>query len=73
MSFQTMANAVSKFWTHAEVKHAQGLDFTSLYPANTGGGGSWIRGKRVWFGSGERGKPILGSYSGFVGRNVLLG
>ena len=55
-----MANAVGKFWTHAEVQHAQGLDFTNLYLANTGGGGSWVRGKRVWSGGEEREKPILG-------------
>ena len=55
-----MANKAGKFWTHVEVDHAQGPDFTSLYPANTGGGGSWVRGKRVWFGGGERVKPILG-------------
>ena len=59
-SLQTTANAAGKFWTHAEIKHAQGPDFTSLYPANTRGGGSWVRGKRVWSGGGERGKPILG-------------
>ena len=58
-SLWTTTNAVGKFWTHAEVEHAQGLNFTNLYLANTGGGGSWVRGKRVWFGSGERGKLIL--------------
>ena len=55
-----MANKAGKFWTHVEVDHAQGPDFTSLYPANTGGGGSCVRRKRVWSGSGERRKPILG-------------
>ena len=55
-----MANAASKFWTHAEVKHTQGPGFTNLYPANTGDGGSWVKGKRVWSGGGESGKPILG-------------
>ena len=55
-----MANAAGKFWTYIEVEHAQGPDITSLYPANTGSGGSWVRDKRVWFGGGERGKPILG-------------
>ena len=54
-----MANVTGKFCTHAEVKHVQGPDFTILYPTNTGGGGSWIRSKRVWSGGGERGKPIL--------------
>ena len=60
MSLQIKANAAGKFWTHVEVEHTQGSHFTSLYPANTGGGGSWVRGKRVWFGGGERRKPILG-------------
>ena len=57
---QTKANTMGKSWTHAEVQHTRGPDFTSLYLANTGGGGSWVKGKRVWSGSGERGKPILG-------------
>ena len=55
-----MVNAASKFWTHAEVKHTQGLGFTNLYPTNTRDGGSWVKGKRVWSGGGESGKPILG-------------
>ena len=55
-----MANAAGKLWTHAKVEHTQDLNFTSLYPDNTGGGGSCIRGKRVWSSDGERGKPILG-------------
>ena len=38
-SLQTTVNAAGKFWTHAEVEHTQGPYFTSLYPANTGGGG----------------------------------
>ena len=59
-SLQTTANTAGKSWTHAEVEHAQGPDFTSLYPANTRDDGSWVRGKRVWFGGGEMGKPILG-------------
>ena len=42
------------------MKHAQDPDITSLYPANTGRGVSWVRGKRVWSGGGERGKPIMG-------------
>ena len=42
------------------MKHAQGPDITSLYPANIGRGGSWVRGKRSWSSGGERGKPILG-------------
>ena len=71
-SLQTTANAAGKFWTHVEVEHAQGLNFTSLYLANTGGGGSWVRGKRVWSDNGEKRKPILGSYSGSFGGNVLL-
>ena len=58
-SLQTTANIAGKFWTHVEVKHAQGPDFTSLYLANTRGGGSWVRGKRVWSGGGEKGKPIM--------------
>ena len=57
-SLQTTTNAASKFWTHVEVEHTQGPNFTSLYPANIGGSGSWVRGKRVWSGGGERGKPI---------------
>ena len=59
-SLQTTTNALGKFWTHTEVKHAQDPDFTILYPANIGGGGSWIRGKRIWSGDGKRGKAILG-------------
>ena len=55
-----MANAARKFWTHAEIEHAQGPGFPNLYLANTGDGGSWVKGKRVWSGGGERGKPILG-------------
>ena len=46
-SLQTKVNAVGKFWTHAEVEHAQGSDFTNLYPTSTGGGRSWVRGKKV--------------------------
>ena len=42
-----------------EVRHAQGLDTTSLYPPNTESGGSWVRGKRVWSGGGERGKTYF--------------
>ena len=37
-----------------EERHAQGPDLTSLYPANTRHGE--VRGKRAWFGGGERGK-----------------
>ena len=59
-SLQTMANAAGKFLTHTEVEHVQGPSFTNLYPANTEGGGSYVRGKRVWSGSREKGKPILG-------------
>ena len=59
-SLQTTANTAGKYWTHAEVEYAQGPDFTSLYPANIGGGGSWVKGKKVWYGGRERGKPILG-------------
>ena len=72
-SLQTMANAAGKFWTHAKVEHAQGANFTSLYLANTGGGGLWVRGKRVWFGSGERENLFWGAYLGSFGENVLLG
>ena len=38
----------------------QDLDFTSMYPTNIGGGGLWVKGKRVWSGGGDREKPILG-------------
>ena len=38
----------------------QDPDITSLYPANIGSGGSWVRGKRAWSSDGERRKPILG-------------
>ena len=54
------ASAAGKFWTYAEIEHAQDLDITNLYLANIGNGGSWVRGKRVWSSGGERGKPILG-------------
>jgi len=59
MSLQTTANTTSKFWTYIEIEHSQGPNITSLYPANTGSGGSWVRNKRVWSGGRERGKPIL--------------
>ena len=72
-SLQTTANAAGKFSTHAEVEHAQGPDFTSLYPANTGGGGSWVKDKRVWSGSGERGKPILEFLLKLFWRKCLVG
>ena len=76
-SLQTTANATGKFWTHVEIKHAQGPDFTSLYPANTGGGGSWVKGKRSEVrGYGlamGRGKNLFwGSCSSSFGGNVLL-
>ena len=49
---------------HAKkVKHAQDLDTTSLYPANIGSGGSWVRGKRGHGLAVERGKK---PYSGFL-------
>ena len=51
----------------------QDLDFTSIYPANTGGGGLWVKGKRVWSGGGDRGKPILGFLLRLFWGNVLLG
>ena len=37
-SLQTTADkrAAGRFWTHMEGRHVQGLDLTSLYPANTG-------------------------------------
>ena len=39
----------------------QGPDTTSLYPANTGSGRSWVRGKRRHgLVVGRGGKPILG-------------
>ena len=44
-----------------KVKHARGPDTTSLYPANIGSDGSWVRGKRrhgLAVGGGK--KPILG-------------
>ena len=48
-SLQATANAwvAGNFWTHAKVEHAQCPDFISLYPTNTGGGGSRVKGKRV--------------------------
>ena len=72
-SLQTTTNAVGKFLTHAEFEHPQGPDFTNLYPANTGGGGSWFRGKNVWSSGGERGKPILEFLFRLFWGNVLLG
>ena len=42
------------------MKHAQGPDITSLYPANIGRGGSWVKGKRSWSSGREKRKPILG-------------
>ena len=44
-----------------KVKHVQDPGTTSLYPANIGSGGSWVRGKRghgLAVGRGK--KPILG-------------
>ena len=37
-SLQTTANerATDRFWTFMEGRHAQGLNLTNLYPANTG-------------------------------------
>ena len=56
-----MANAAGNSWTHAKVEHAQGPDFTSLYPTNIRSGGSWVRSKRRYgLAVGRRGKPILG-------------
>ena len=66
-SLLTTTNAAGKFWTHAKVEHAQGLDFTSLYPANTGGDASWVKGKRYGL-VVERGKTYFG-----VPTQALLG
>jgi len=44
-----------------KVKHTRGSGTTSLYPANIGSDGSWVRGKRrhgLAVGRGK--KPILG-------------
>ena len=54
------ASATGKFWTYAEIEHAQDLDITNLYLTNIGNGGSWVKGKRVWSNGRESGKPILG-------------
>ena len=44
-----------------EVKHAQGLSTTNLYPTNTRSDGPWVRGKRGYgLAMGRRGEPILG-------------
>ena len=37
-----------------EERHVQGPNLTSLYPTNTGYGE--VRGKKAWFGGGEKGK-----------------
>ena len=62
-SLQVIANAwvADKQWTHMEVEHVQGLGTTNLYLANTGSGGSWVRGKKGYgLAVGRRGVPILG-------------
>ena len=44
-----------------KVKHAQDLSTTSLYLANIGSGGSWIRDRRGYgLAVGREKKPILG-------------
>ena len=43
-----------------KVKHAQDPDTTSLYPANIGSGGSWVKGNRghgLAVGRGEKSIP----------------
>ena len=42
------------------MEHAEGLDLISMYLANTGSGGSWVKGKRAWSDDRERRKPIMG-------------
>ena len=74
-SLQTTANAwtAGRFWTYTKVEHAQGLDITSMYPANTGSGGSWVRGKRRHGLAVEKRENLLwGYYSGSFWGNVLL-
>ena len=75
-SLQTTVNTLvaDKFWTYTEVEHVQGPNITSMYPANTGSGRSWFRGKRGYglaMGIGEN--LFWGSCSGSFGGNVLLG
>ena len=58
-SLQTTADewAASKFWTHMEGRHAQGLGTTSLYSANIGHGkvrGQRFRGCGLVVGRGEK-------------------
>ena len=36
MSGRMHRRAANKLWAYIELEHAQGLDNTSLYPANTG-------------------------------------
>ena len=52
--------AASKFWTYME----EGTCKAQTSPACTQPiqetVRSWVKGKRAWFGGGERGKPILG-------------
>ena len=57
-----------------EVEHAQGLDTTHLYLANTGavGHGLEVRNGMVWR-QGERGSLFWGSCLSSFRRNVLLG
>ena len=51
-----------------KVKHAQDPGTTSLYPANIGSGGSWVRGKRRHgLAVGEREK----TYSGVLAQALL--
>ena len=42
-----------------KVKHAQDPGITSLYPANIGSGGSWVRGHGLAVGRGKK-KHIMG-------------
>ena len=74
-SLQTTADTwtAGRFWTYTEVEHAQGPDITSMYLANTGSGGLWVRGKRGHgLVVGRRENLLWGYYSGSFGGNVLL-
>ena len=65
---------MDKFWTNLGGEHVQGPDITSLYPANIGSDGSWVKGKRGYgLAVGRRENLFWGSYFGSFGGNVLLG
>ena len=65
---------MDKFRMNLGVEHVQVPDITSLYPANTGSGGSWVKGKRGYgLAVGRRENLFWGSYFGSFGGNVLLG